>query len=1005
MLLEAGAGTGKTTTMVARLVEAIRQGQPARGQVAVTFTVKAAWEILDRLRKSLETADTEACRRAIREVSSMRVGTIDSVIQRLLEEYPLEAGVAAGFRILSETEFLDRFDAWFDGAYRQWTHDAALNPAWDGLECLDVPLRASHLQLRDLAMRVARSGKEPTVQGAEFDGPATLRQWEADVVRPLEGEIEGNAVFVQAAFVYLEQLRANEALVREDPFAPISKPDSLGNKGGGGAMDLRDSLKGALAELMLIAERGRFRVVAPLFQRAVADASAHATGLLRQGLLGFDQALHLATELLKNHPDVRARTQAEVSGVMVDEFQDTSPGQVELIRLLSADGRIPLFAVGDPKQSIYRFRGADLDGYLAFRADAPALDMATGDLTANFRSLPVVLDLVNRVFEPRFQVAEGLGYRPLDAHCAADAVAGHACVVGGMCESADESRAAEVGTAVGAIAQAITAPWQVREPGGGPVRALRFCDVAVLYRARSVLPALTAALTASHISFRIEGESDVLDTDEVRAVVSVLRVATRTNADDPDQVAIDEVAAMASLAGGRLSSELRASERWGEAEGALRRELPSLPPSQAVRRVIEALELDSLTGGHRRPRAVLNRLHCLTDRAMAAEAEGIVTLRGFVDLIDAAQRPDLNESPAPEDDEDSVRLMTVHAAKGLEFPMVILVGFSGQARHPPDVLWTPEGDVWIKVGNSKGGVARPGGMEAAESAEKAAEEGEGDRLLYVGMTRARDHLIVSASRHPRSAPVLAKLDQVDLEENRTELEAPLPLPLREFVFDAPDTAGIRERWAALDKREPRTTPTRLSHAERDNDGFEQDDRDDEVAAEDAFIASPAAKSSTAFGRAVHLAMQTVDLRRPDVEGVSRAAASLYGSDADRVAAYVARALESAPLRGAACAARVLREVYGASPLGEDPNCLLEGIVDLVYELPDGTLVAVDYKTDRIGGPEDVERKMDGGYRRQGTAYRELLEAVTGHPVSAVWFVFLGVSPAEVRDALSGQYSK
>ena len=146
MLLEAGAGTGKTTTMVARLVEAIRQGQPARGQVAVTFTVKAAWEILDRLRKSLETADTEACRRAIREVSSMRVGTIDSVIQRLLEEYPLEAGVAAGFRILSETEFLDRFDAWFDGAYRQWTHDAALNPAWDDQEHRDCDGVRSYLQ-------------------------------------------------------------------------------------------------------------------------------------------------------------------------------------------------------------------------------------------------------------------------------------------------------------------------------------------------------------------------------------------------------------------------------------------------------------------------------------------------------------------------------------------------------------------------------------------------------------------------------------------------------------------------------------------------------------------------------------------------------------------------------------------------------------------------------------------------------------------------------------------
>ena len=460
------------------------------------------------------------------------------------------------------------------------------------------------------------------------------------------------------------------------------------------------------------------------------------------------------------------------------------------------------------------------------------------------------------MFEPRFGVDEGPGYPLLDAYIESGGDTSHVWLVGGKMGSADEVKEAEASATAGVISRAITEQWHARDSKDGK---LALSDIAVLYRSRSVLPSLTAALTAVGIPFRIEGDTDVLDTDEVRAVVSVLRVAV--SLDDPDRGRIHRVAAMASLAGGRLAPELSGDDvprarDWDSLLG----ELPSLPPSQAVRLVIEAFELDALAGGGTRPRAALNRLRCLMDRAMAVEAEGIVTLPGFVGLLDGELHPDLNESPAPERDEASARLMTVHGAKGLEFPMVVL-GFSGKGRNAPAILPTRDGAVSIKLGSKESAYAAPGGREMVETAEKEAEEGEADRLLYVGITRARDHLVVSAFHHSRSAPVLKALIGTELDAHRVEVGRAAKLIQPTMAFNPPDTTELRAKWKALDKRENRTTPTREAAAEHTleaagEDTFEQDDRDEEEFAEAAFVAWLVAKSSTAFGRAVHWLCRT-----------------------------------------------------------------------------------------------------------------------------------------------------
>jgi ATP-dependent exoDNAse (exonuclease V) beta subunit len=212
----------------------------------------------------------------------------------------------------------------------------------------------------------------------------------------------------------------------------------------------------------------------------------------------------------------------------------------------------------------------------------------------------------------------------------------------------------------------------------------------------------------------------------------------------------------------------------------------------------------------------------------------------------------------------------------------------------------------------------------------------------------------------------------------------------------PDTRELLQAWATVEQRERRTTPTRVAKTQdNDQDGPEGELDDNAPAEAETEYRSPAAKSGTAFGRAVHLVLQLVDLDNPALEGLSANAAALFGVPAERVLLFAQRALASRALQDRPAGGTVWREVYAATMRERDKEELLEGIVDLLYEMEDGSLVVVDYKTDKVSSEAEAMERMERGYRRQGEAYRELIEGATGRKVSAVNFVFLNVEPAVV----------
>jgi ATP-dependent helicase/nuclease subunit A len=569
-------------------------------------------------------------------------------------------------------------------------------------------------------------------------------------------------------------------------------------------------------------------------------------------------------------------------------------------------------------------------------------------------------------------------------------------------------------------------------------------------RTRTNVRALEDALEDYGIPYRVEGGSLVLDTPEVRDLLSCLRAV-----DDPsDQVAL--VAALRSPAyacsdedllawvdgGGRLSYEPSDTEGSGPVAVALDslRAFHQARFNRSVAATIESFIQDRMLAigafGQRRPREALRRLRYVVARAREMASVGRPTLRAFLDWLDDLQRAEFRdlESPIPDADDDAVRLMTMHGAKGLEFPIVFLTGLGAEARsggRGVQVIADRE-DGCLEVGY---GSFQTPGFGAALDREKRHGEAESVRLLYVAATRARDHLILGVDHAKATTPaarILELLENADpslceaLSVDHVEKPAQIHSRVRER--DAIDPLAHQtdeEMWIESRRLMVRslandavTTPTdlvRLANGIGAADGatrrprsgrFDQSDEllfDDEVAGiepddPDAEPEPAVPDRARRIGRAVHAALVATS---GEPGGAHRAAVTMsraYGvpDDSAEVELLVRAVLSCSAYRYAIASPRHWHEV----PVGVDADgVLLEGRIDLVWERPDGTLGIIDVKTDRIAPEEALSRSHK--YRPQIGAYALALEQATHQRVSCVQVVFaaLGGLAIELEDVV------
>jgi ATP-dependent exoDNAse (exonuclease V) beta subunit len=1068
LFVEAGAGSGKTSTLVARVVALVLAGEEIGAIAAITFTEKAASELRDRVRMALteraattlDPGERARIETALDELDAAAIGTLHAFAHRLLREHAVAAGLPPRVEVLDEIASQLAFEERWTDARATALDDPARAALLLDLAALGV--RFDHLRQVALAFEAnwdlveGHPPPPPSAPCGQFDPSAILDELEAVCAERHLGpedcklvdelsEVEAWIATVRAATTPAERLE----LCRERRFR-----FHLGRTPAW-AVCYRH---GRFADLAAL--RAHLRQLAQRLEAAI-DVSRqtclqHVAGWLAdftragaeqrraEGRLHFHDLLVLARRMLNDDArgaEVRSLLRQRYRRLLLDEFQDTDPIQVELaVRLAAPPGaRVTdweatqvepgrLFFVGDPKQSIYRFRRADIGLFLAA---ASRFGREPVELTANFRTTAPVVEWVNATFsrlitpEPDSQPAY-LGLTPTRAGAGGPGVVQLGSTPHADNPTADELREREAAEVAAAVRTAVVDGWPVEDPpGSGEWRPARLADVAVLIPTRLCLAALERALAAEGIPSRAEASSLVYVTDEVRELLLTLRAVV----DPSDHGAV--LAALRSRVFGCSDADLvdwrvRRRRSWnhqapppeeapllddpvGDAMAELarwHRQAAWWTPAELLDDIVRRRALLEQAIDGDRAADSWRRLRFVIDQARAWSDAGGAGLHAYLDWArrhqDETSR--VAEAVLPETDVDAVRILTIHAAKGLEFPITIVAGTTARpsGRSGPQVVFPPGAPPAIHLGASNTSEA----FQAYQPVDEQMSSHERMRLLYVACTRARDHLVVSLHRKedltelsPKATLAQALAFACPPGPSLTAAAGHLPPAPRAPVPDWPlrdevAWAAARDRALAVGGRPGTVAATTLA-----KDAFPPTVVDAGIEKGAADLDLPPwnkGRYGTAVGRAVHAVLQTVDLTTgaglEDAAAAQAAAEGLLGQE-DLVAA-LARSALAAPVVREAAAAPHWREVYVAAPLAPDAP-LLEGYVDLLFRSSAG-LVVVDHKTDHAATDADLDAKV-ARYRLQGAAYAAALEAVTGEPVVRCVFVFCSPEGARERE--------
>jgi ATP-dependent helicase/nuclease subunit A len=821
LLVEASAGTGKTTELVARVVSVLATGATTIDRiVAVTFTNKAAGELKLRLRQELdrarETSATPAARRhieqALEHLEEASIGTIHSFCAQILRERPVEAVVDPAFEELSEQQ-ASRI---FDRAFRAWMQQR-LGEGAPGLR------RA----LLRLAWRDSWENSPPVeqLQYAAWkliewrDHPAPWRRVPFDRDKQVNQLVDQVKLIAEAAKLcrkngdaLVRSLRPAQALMtwieRAEAATRSRDHDTLETFLVKLGRDLKKNLQkgsGFFADRVpreqVVAARGQLLANLEAFQRAAdADLACMLRAEMwdvvirfdalkrRAGKLDFVDLLLLARDLVRDNVEVRGYLQNRFSHIFIDEFQDTDPLQAEILLLLASDNPTQsnwlavapkpgkLFVVGDPKQSVYKFRRADVVLYRGIRDSLASRGVGVVQLTTSFRALRPIQECVNAAFYPEMEddsAAGQAGYAPLHGETAP--IDGQPSIVALPAPkpygSARVAKAAIneclPGTIVAFVEWLINqSGWKVRDPDQPDQLApVSYRHVCILFRRFTNLGVditrdYVRDFEAREIPHLLVGSKSFHNREEVETLRAALNAI-----EWPE----DELSVFATLKGSLFALSDEMLLRFRHLAGRLHpfRAIPNNLPASLVPVSDGLLLLGELhRGRNRRPIAdtlnslleatrahagfalrpaghqVLANVYRAADLARNFELSGGISFRGFVEELEAqAGKAKSAEAPVLEEGAEGVRLMTVHSAKGLEFPVVILADITANlAAGEPDRY------VDAQAGLCATRLLRcsPWELRDHEEQERVRERAEGVRVAYVAATRARDLLVVPA---------------------------------------------------------------------------------------------------------------------------------------------------------------------------------------------------------------------------------------------------------------------
>jgi ATP-dependent helicase/nuclease subunit A len=741
------------------------------------------------------------CLEALARLDAASVGTIHAFCFDLLRRHPREAGIDP-YAAAADDAGLDRIfdDAW-DGYLKGEEGPGARSAAWRSAlqeNILPGTIRELGRALARFTLPEAALAPQPALPIGAVLGDATASLWRD--VRDLAGRTTGTAPRMSAFLAMAEDAlgtiardgldAAGARLLAErlEPFATVPAPGA--RLAGASEDEVRVIASAALGLLRALA-RVDDQAVLRAHDRARLLALRAQRRVLSSGVIPFDGMLRLARRLLARHAVVRRKVAARFKQVLVDEFQDTDPLQYEVLFLIARPPDPPdaaaeggpeadpwtgplepgrLFIVGDPQQSIYRFRGADIAAYRAAVARLESTGGATLHLSASFRSPADLLKPIDRIFSGWLGPGDGTWtgdhvppYRPLvSARTPGDRPRARVTIwsvepAAGM--DAAAGRRAEAA----AIASHIARDAAERDDDGA-----RFRRFALLFRSLANAPEYARALRRAGLPCLLDGGRDFASRPEVADLLTFLRAFASPN-DGPSWLALlrSPLGAVPDAEMARLVHDRRrlsfpapgvplpdaatapAMRRTMEWILDFRRLVRGLPPDDVIQAALATTPLTLVhASSHDGSQRLANLRKCET---LARElANRGLTLPEIVAEIEAAFMGDRGETESPVADEtvDAVRLLSVHKAKGLEFDVVFMPDLG--RRDGGDRTSGAEAD-WFAAAPSGVAVLLPdgrrNGLRVARDLE-AAKHGQAEerRVFYVACTRAREELVLVNSR-------------------------------------------------------------------------------------------------------------------------------------------------------------------------------------------------------------------------------------------------------------------
>ncbi len=843
LIVEAAAGAGKTTELVRRIVRVIESGRAEVTEiVAVTFTEKAAGELKLRLREALEEArgnsasgsdERDRLDRALGRLEEAQVSTIHGFCADLLRERPVEARIDPLFTVLTEAQAARIYNE----AFHHWLEAQLADPA-DGVKrALRRPTFGGFGVDTDgngPTERLRRAGWE-LLQWRDFEGEWRRPEFDraaridqlvrqlnefAELLEAPQSSSDPLNADCWAARKLADEIRRIESVAARDydrieaGLIELSHNRNFKDPRKGNGKNYRSGVlreqvwrahESLLNDLLLFETDANADLAAALRRELRGCVSAYELAKSKAGVVDFLDLLLKSRDLLRDNSTVRASFQNRFKRIFVDEFQDTDPLQTEILLLLAADDPaltnwretrpVPgkLFLVGDPKQSIYRFRRADVGLYRGVYDILEASGAKRVTLRTSFRARPNIQRVINTAFAP---IINGDGnslqaaYVPLepfrpDRSEQPSVVAlpvpepyGYRRISNGAIEKS-------LPDAIGAFIEWLIneSGWQVAERPAlakgslAPSAALGFrpgeTEHLVPIQARHI-----CVLFRRFISYQEDMTRPYVEALEARGVPHLLvggrsfhnraEIETLRAALGAIEWPEDELSVFATLRGslfaigdeelleyrhkfGRFhpfripeepSENLAPIVRALQKLQALHRSRNRVPIATTIAELLQSTRAHVGFALEHGGEQVLANVAHVSDLARRYEAEGGISFRGFIDeLRQQAESGEVGEAPILEEGSDGVRLMTVHRAKGLEFPVVVLADITAKLRASV-ASRTIDSDRAVCAVRLAG--CSPADLLEREQEELRRDEAEGARVAYVAATRARDLLVIPA---------------------------------------------------------------------------------------------------------------------------------------------------------------------------------------------------------------------------------------------------------------------